>query len=97
LLRKIQHQYDLNSIALTKGKNGATLIHYDELVEVPIVPSKVIDTVGAGDSFTAAFIYGLLRDEKLIDIAQFAVKVSSYVCSQRGATPTLPQSKFKFN
>jgi fructokinase len=97
LLKKIQELFELTSIIFTKGEEGSILVHRNELIEVPVIPTSVIDTVGAGDSFTAACIFGLLRNEKLTDIAQFAANISSYVCSQRGATPELPQSKFVFN
>lgn len=94
LLKNIQQQFQLNSIALTQGSKGAMLIHHEQQVEVPIVPTNVVDTVGAGDSFTAALILGLLQQKPLIETAKFATKVSSYVCSQRGATPQLTQSMF---
>jgi fructokinase len=99
LLKTIQQQYQLHSIALTQGAEGAILIHHDQLVEVPIVPTTVVDTVGAGDSFTAAFTLGLLQEKPLEDIARFATQVSSYVCSQRGATPQLSKTLFnsRFN
>jgi fructokinase len=97
LLRAIQKRYALNSIIFTKGEEGSIIIHHNELLKVPIIPTTVIDTVGAGDSFTAACIYGLLRNEKLINIANISANISSYVCSKRGATPELPQSKFMFN
>ncbi|WP_159820347.1 carbohydrate kinase family protein [Colwellia sp. 20A7] len=97
LLKEVQKLFELTSIIFTKGEEGSILIHRDELIEVPVIPTSVIDTVGAGDSFTAACILGLLRNEKLTDIAKFAAYISSYVCSQRGATPELPQSMFVFN
>lgn len=94
LLNQIQDKFELNTIALTQGSEGAVLIHHDQQVEVPIVPTTVVDTVGAGDSFTAALTLGLLQEKPLLEIAQLATKVSSYVCSQRGATPTLSQAMF---
>ena len=94
LLKKIQQQFEINTIALTQGDKGSTLIHHNQQVEVPIVPTNVVDTVGAGDSFTAALTFGLLQRKPLIEIAEFATKVSSYVCSQRGGTPQLTQSLF---
>lgn len=66
------------------------LTHHSEAVDVPSVPTTVVDTVGAGDAFTAALIIGLLKNQSLTEIANFAIDVSSYVCSQRGATPRLP-------
>jgi fructokinase len=46
--------------------------------------------VGAGDSFTAALVHGLLRGMDLDEINSIANEVARYVCSQPGGTPTLP-------
>jgi fructokinase len=51
---------------------------------------KVVDTVGAGDSFTAALVLGLLQKMDLDEINEIANEVARYVCSQPGATPQLP-------
>ena len=45
---------------------------------------------GAGDSFTAALVLGLLHDLDLDEINFFANEVARYVCSQAGATPPMP-------
>jgi fructokinase len=94
LLKTIQQQFQLSCIALTKGSEGAILLYHDQQVTVPIVPTTVVDTVGAGDAFTAALTLGLLQDKPLIEIACYATKVSSYLCSQRGGTPPLSRSLF---
>jgi len=51
---------------------------------------QVVDTVGAGDSFTAALILGLLKRMDLDEINGLANDVARYVCSQAGATPPMP-------
>ncbi|MDT0602035.1 carbohydrate kinase family protein [Thalassotalea castellviae] len=89
LLQQLKQLYQLTTIAFTQGAQGAVLLHHDEVIEVPIVATTVIDTVGAGDSFTAALTLGLLKNKPLSEIGEFASLVSSYVCSQRGATPVL--------
>ncbi|MGA7291892.1 MAG: PfkB family carbohydrate kinase [Terriglobales bacterium] len=53
-------------------------------------PLKVVDTVGAGDSFTAALVLGLLQQMDLNEVNILANDVARYVCSQPGATPILP-------
>jgi fructokinase len=50
----------------------------------------VVDTVGAGDSFTAALVMGLLRKMDLNEVNLLANDVARYVCSHTGATPALP-------
>jgi len=94
LLKAIQQQFQLSCIALTQGSDGAILLQHDQQVTVPIIPTTVVDTVGAGDTFTAALTLGLLQEKPLIEIARYATKVSSYLCSQRGGTPLLSASLF---
>jgi fructokinase len=64
--------------------------HHARWSECPSRPVEVIDTVGAGDSFTAALVLGLLRQMDLDEINEIANEVARYVCSQYGATPRLP-------
>ena len=90
ILKSIQDDYQISNIALTQGAAGAMLLRHSEAVRVPSVPTTLVDTVGAGDAFTAALMIGLLNEQPLKEIAHFATGVSSYVCSQRGATPSLP-------
>jgi fructokinase len=64
--------------------------HHTRWSDCPSRPVKVVDTVGAGDSFTAAMVLGLLRKIDLDEINTIANEVARYVCSQPGATPTMP-------
>ena len=48
---------------------------------------KVADTVGAGDSFTAAFVSALVKGEDLDTAHRKATKVAAYVCTCEGAMP----------
>ncbi|PWB11059.1 carbohydrate kinase, partial [Paramuribaculum intestinale] len=51
---------------------------------------EVADTVGAGDSFTAAFIASLLKGKSVVEAHSLAVHTSAYVCTKNGAMPILP-------
>jgi sugar/nucleoside kinase (ribokinase family) len=86
--------FGLHLVALTRGANGSLLyqVNGDERrwSDCPSRPAKVIDTVGAGDAFTAALVLGLLRKMDLDEINEIANEVARYVCSQPGATPQLP-------
>ena len=91
LLQLLQHAYDLDLIILTKGEYGSRLFSMekgDSIVEGHDI--KVVDTIGAGDSFTAAVATGLCLDMPLHEMHHFAANVAAYVCSQAGATPELP-------
>ena len=86
--------FRLRVVALTRGANGSLLYQKDKNAarwsDCPSRPVKVVDTVGAGDSFTAALVLGLLRKMDLDEINTLANDVARYVCSQTGATPALP-------
>ena len=71
-LHEIEHQVEclartfcLRVVALTRGANGSLLYQQDKhearWSNCPSRPVKVADTVGAGDSFSAALVLGLLR------------------------------------
>lgn len=83
-------KYNLEMLILTCGVNGSYVFTpgHVSFVETPIV--EVADTVGAGDSFTAAFIAAILKGKSVPEAHQLAVNVSAYVCTQHGAMPELP-------
>ncbi|MCB1618135.1 MAG: carbohydrate kinase [Pseudomonadales bacterium] len=90
-LGQLQTRYGLQCIAFTRGSDGAVLLRGSELDESVGIPTEVVDTVGAGDAFTAALAMGLLSDEPLHTINRRASRLASYVCSQAGATPQIPE------
>jgi len=92
ILSQLTDIYELRMIALTRGANGSRLYAEGEDSNHEGFPAKVADTVGAGDSFTAAMTLGLLYDKPLDWINEYSNRVASFVCSQSGATPELPNS-----
>jgi fructokinase len=76
--------------ALTCGAEGALLTAGDEESTSPAVPANVVDTVGAGDAFTATIVPDFLRRLPLAEINRHANAVASFVCSQPGAVMKLP-------
>lgn len=83
-------EYDLKLLALTRGGQGSVLITRDATSELPGTAVRVVDTVGAGDAFTAVLAMGILRGDPLDRLHRWASAVSAFVCTQHGATPTLP-------
>ncbi|MEM6562151.1 MAG: carbohydrate kinase [Planctomycetota bacterium] len=81
----------LRMVVVTRGGDGSVLYTPDDVSELEPEPVEVVDTVGAGDSFTAAVLMGLLADEDLSRIHRKAAAVASYVCTQEGATPETPE------
>ena len=88
----LSQQYDLSAVALTRGARGSLLHRDGQWVDHPGIPAQVADTVGAGDSFTAAMTLGLLAGWELDTISLRANELAAYVCSQPGATPRLPET-----
>ena len=84
--------YKLEILILTCGVNGSYVYtpHGVSFIDTPKV--QVVDTVGAGDSFTAAFVAALLRGLAVEEAHRLAVDVSAFVCTQNGAMPALPES-----
>ena len=81
---------------VTRGPEGVDLNHcpgYPESFHVPGVPAKVVDTVGAGDSFTAAMVCLHLEGRPLRECAQFAVHYAARVCEQPGGTPRIDRQE----
>ena len=87
-LRAVIEQFGLESIVMTRGAEGALFVSADEVINQAGVPAVVVDTVGAGDAFTAAFVLGLLRGDSTEAILQAARQAGSAVCSHSGAIPT---------
>ena len=85
--RAILRLYGLRLVILTKGGDGSEVITEDTVLSVACPKVQIADTVGAGDSFTAAFIRAYLRGDTLTECHRLANEVSAYVCSKNGAMP----------
>ena len=83
-------KYNLKMLILTCGVNGSYVFTPGEVSFIDTPKVEVADTVGAGDSFTGAFVASILRGKSVREAHELAVKVSAYVCTQNGAMPVLP-------
>ena len=92
ICNQLLHSCDLEIVVLTKGTLGSYVVTKNETSFKPTPVVEVADTVGAGDSFTAAFVAALLHSQSISDAHQLAVDVSAYVCTQHGAMPVLPDT-----
>jgi fructokinase len=88
----------LRMVAVTRGGSGSLLMTRDAWHEHPGIPTRVADTIGAGDAFTAALTHYLLRGAGL-DIKGLATlneagnRWGAWVASQQGAMPALPEEE----
>ena len=83
-------KYNLKMLILTCGVNGSYVFTPGEVSFVETPKVEVADTVGAGDSFTAAFVASILKGLPIPDAHKIAVETSAFVCTQNGAMPVLP-------
>jgi fructokinase len=87
-------------VILTRGAEGATALTAKQAVSVPGIAAKVVDTVGAGDTFTAGILARLdalglltkpaiakLSREQLTEVLTFATKAAAVTVSRAGADP----------
>ena len=87
----LMSRYEVDILILTCGTNGSYIYSMDGTESfLPTPKVQVADTVGAGDSFTGAFIAALLCGKDIKKAHALAVEVSAYVCTQNGAMPELP-------
>lgn len=84
-------KYDLKMLVLTCGVNGSYVFTPGHVSFQPTPKVDVADTVGAGDSFTGSFCASILRGRSVAEAHEIAVRVSAYVCTQKGAMPQLPE------
>ena len=90
-IQQLAQQHNLRCVALTRGHEGSWIWLDGKWDEQTSERIPALDTVGAGDAFTAALIAGLLRVEPLSTLHERASRIAAYVCTQRGATPKLPE------
>ena len=89
-IEQLAGRFDLLLVAFTRGERGSLLYQRGDWSDRPGQKLEIVDTIGAGDAFTAALVMGLLNQFSLEDIHQIAADVATFVCSQPGATPILP-------
>ncbi|GAB7387848.1 sugar kinase [Bacillaceae bacterium] len=83
--------YGATYVAIKRGEKGSIGAYRDEYVEAgPVKPRKVVDTVGAGDGFDAAFVFGVLNRWDLRRTLTFANAVGAMVVSVKGDNEGLP-------
>lgn len=85
-------KYNLKMLILTCGINGSYVFTPGNVSFQPTPTVEVADTVGAGDSFTAAFVASILKGKSVVESHKKAVETSAFVCTQAGAMPVLPES-----
>ena len=86
LVQELFETYSISLVVLTFGASCSRIYDRTGLVSDVATPKvKVIDTVGAGDSFTATFVTDLLKGKTIKSAHKHSVEVSARVCERKGA------------
>lgn len=85
--RELICKYGLQLVILTKGSAGSEVVSSERVCSVACPAVEIADTVGAGDSFTAAFVNAYLRGDSIEQCHKIANDISAFVCSRHGAMP----------
>lgn len=85
----LEHFSGLRLVAITCGGDGSLLVSRDDWHRHPGVPTRVADTIGAGDAFTAAMTHYLLQHAPLKTLNEAGNRWGSYIASQAGAMPAI--------
>ena len=85
--RYFMDKYNLKYLILTAGDKYSVVYSPKEYSRIDTPRVTVADTVGAGDSFSGAFVQGILSGKSLKDAHKQAVEISAFVCTQTGAWP----------
>jgi fructokinase len=88
----LRDRFGLGQVCLTLGQNGCFIALNGGDITEPGVPARVVDTVGAGDAFTAAMVCLHLEGRPLRECARFANHYAARVCEFQGATPTIDRA-----
>ena len=88
----LMDKFNLKILVLTCGENGSYVFSQNSMSYMDTPKVKVVDTVGAGDSFTGSFVASLLNGKSISEAHRSAVEISAYVCTQDGAMPEIPEN-----
>jgi len=92
-LADLRKRYDIELAALTRGEQGCLVQTDDEEVSVPGRKVQVVDTVGAGDAFTAGLLCCVLEGKTVAEAAVFANRLAARVAGSAGGTPTIERGE----
>ena len=85
---EVLHELDSfdNLFVMTRSENGSVIVNNDQKIVYPATPvEKVIDSTGAGDAYTAGFLYGWTHDQPLNECARLGTFCATNVIQQIGA------------
>ncbi len=100
----LQNRYHVPMLALSKGKEGSAFYYNDKKVScAPFLSDKTIETTGAGDTFCACMLKGILEsykedklfltEEGIYELLRFANAAASIITTRKGALKVMPEAE----
>lgn len=84
---ELMDQYHISLLAVTRGKDGATLFENGKRNDFSPLPQEIIDTTGAGDAFSSVLCIGFMQGWELLQINKLANEFALEICKVDGALP----------
>jgi fructokinase len=94
LLQEISQRFAIPVILLTKGKEGAFCYAKGQLYYHETQDVKVVDTVGAGDGFSAGFLFGFAETGDVKESLRLGSRLADFIVTRQGAVPYYEKSMF---
>jgi fructokinase len=90
--QSLRHRFDHQLLVVTQGSEGALLVLPDRVIQGAAVPLQtIVDTVGAGDAFSAVIILGLQNHWPMSVALERALQFAAAICQMPGGTCADPQ------
>jgi len=87
--------FKIHEVIVTKGENGASFYRGDTVWHTGGRPVEVLDTIGSGDSFLAAFLAGHYLNENPETILKNAIAMGAFIATKKGGCPEYRLNEFK--
>ena len=88
----LMNHYGISILAVTRGAAGSSIFHSGARIDAPAPPSiAVVDTVGAGDGYSAVLVLGVMRGLPMARTAAVAGEFAAGICRIPGAVPEDPR------
>lgn len=85
----LANKFNCSTVCITRGNKGSAIYRNNRLTEQDGFKVVVKDTIGSGDSFLAALIHGIIKEQTNEEILKYSNAVGAYVASKEGAIPDL--------
>ena len=91
----LQDMFNIPEIIITKGSSGAAYYKNNHCWKAEGPAITVTDTIGSGDAFLAAFIYGRSKNAAPVEIINNAVAMGAFIATKKGGCPEYQFSEFE--